>query len=117
MQGSSGSAIAHQSAPRRLRRGQQLPPYAGIQLFKQSRHAERSSPERQVDERLARLERLEAWFAEQEWDHETRGWFRRKQKRRRKSATPVVNVYNTPRLWTGVGPKRKTEAPHPSWEA
>jgi hypothetical protein len=67
-----------------------------LQLLKQSRHAGRS-PDREVDERLARLERLEAWFAEQEWDHETQGWFRRKQKRRRKSATPVVNVYNTPR--------------------
>jgi hypothetical protein len=82
-----------------------------LQLLKQSRYAGRSPPDRQVDERLARLERLEAWFAEQEWDHETQGWFRRKQKRRRKSATPVVNVYNAPRLWTGVGPKRKTEAP------
>lgn len=78
-----------------------------LQLLEQSRHAERSPPEREVDERLARLERLEAWLAELEWDDETRGWFRRKQKRRRKSATPVVNVYNTPR---GV-----VEPPKPSW--
>ena len=68
-----------------------------LQLLEQSRHAERPSPDREVDERLARLERLEAWLAELEWDDETQGWFRRKQKRRRKFATPVVNVYNTPR--------------------
>jgi hypothetical protein len=68
-----------------------------LQLLEQGRSAGRSPPDREVDERLARLERLEAWFAEQEWDHEAQGWFGRKQKRRRKSATPVVNVYNTPR--------------------
>lgn len=68
-----------------------------LQLLEQSRHAERSPADREVDERLARLERLEAWFAELEWDDETRGWFRRKQKRSRKYSTPVVNVYNTPR--------------------
>jgi len=68
-----------------------------LQLLEQSRHAGRSPPDREVDERLARLERLEAWFAAQDWDDETQGWFRRKQKRRRKGATPVVNVYNTPR--------------------
>jgi hypothetical protein len=68
-----------------------------LQLLEQSRHAGSSPPDREVDERLARLERLEAWFAEQKWDDEARGWFRHKQKRRRRGATPVVNVYNTPR--------------------
>ena len=68
-----------------------------LQLLEQSRHAERSSADREVDERLVRLERLEAWFAELEWNDEAQGWLRRKQKRRRKDATPVVNVYNTPR--------------------
>jgi hypothetical protein len=68
-----------------------------LQLLEQSRRAERSPPDREIDERLARLERLEAWLAGLEWDDETQGWFRRKQKRRRKGATPVVNVYNTPR--------------------
>lgn len=68
-----------------------------LQLLEQSRHAGRSPPDREFDERLARLERLEAWFAGQEWDDETQGWFRRKQKRRRNAAIPVVNVYNTPR--------------------
>jgi hypothetical protein len=78
-----------------------------LQLLEQSRHAGRSPPDREVDERLARLERLEAWFAEQAWDYETQGWFRRKQKRMPKSATPVVNVYNTPR--------RATEPAKPPW--
>jgi hypothetical protein len=68
-----------------------------LQLLEQSHHAGGSPSGREVDGRLARLERLEAWFAEQEWDHEAQGWFRRKQTRRRKIATPVVNVYNTPR--------------------
>jgi len=68
-----------------------------LQLLEQSRRAERSPPDQGIDERLARLERLEAWLADLEWDDETQGWFRRKQKRRRKGATPVVNVYNTPR--------------------
>lgn len=68
-----------------------------LQLLEQSRHAEKSPPDRTVDERLARLERLEARLAELEWNDETQGWFQRKQKRRRKYATPVVNVYNTPR--------------------
>ena len=68
-----------------------------LQLLEQIRHAERSSADREVDERLVRLERLEAWFAELEWNDEAQGWLRRKQKRRRKDATPVVNVYNTPR--------------------
>ena len=36
-------------------------------------------------------------LAELGWDDETQGWFGRKQKRRRKFATPIVNVYNTPR--------------------
>jgi hypothetical protein len=67
-----------------------------LQLLEQSRHAGRSPPDREVDERLARLERLEALLAELESDGETRGWFRRKQKRS-KDAIPVVNVYNTPR--------------------
>jgi hypothetical protein len=68
-----------------------------LQILEQSRHAERSPPDRAIDERLARLERLEARLADLEWDDETQGWFQRKQKRRRKHATPVVNVYNTPR--------------------
>ena len=68
-----------------------------LQLLEQSRHARRSPPDREVDERLARLERLEALLAELESDGEIRSWFRRKQKRRRKDAIPVVNVYNTPR--------------------
>jgi len=67
------------------------------QLLEQSRRTERSPPDREIDERLARLERLEAWLADLEWDDETQGWFRRRQKRRRKGAPPVVNVYNTPR--------------------
>jgi hypothetical protein len=68
-----------------------------LQLLEQARNAERSLPDREVDERLARLERLEARLAELGWDDETQGWFGRKQKRRRKFATPIVNVYNTPR--------------------
>jgi hypothetical protein len=68
-----------------------------LQLLEQSRHAGGSLPDRQVDERLARLERLEALLAELESNGETRGWFPRKQTRRRKDAIPVVNVYNTPR--------------------
>jgi hypothetical protein len=68
-----------------------------LQLLEQSRHARRLLPDREVDERLARLERLEALLAELESDGEIRSWFRRKQKRRRKDAIPVVNVYNTPR--------------------
>ena len=68
-----------------------------LQLLEQSRHARRLPPDREVDERLARLERLEALLAELESDGEIRSWFRRKQKRRRKDAIPVVNVYNTPR--------------------
>ena len=66
-----------------------------LQLLEQGRHADSSPPDRTLDERLARLERLEARLAE--WDDETQGWFQRNQKRRRKYATPVVNVYNTPR--------------------
>ena len=68
-----------------------------LQLLEQTRNAERSLPEREVDERLARLERLEARLAELGWDDETPGWFQRQQKRRRKVAAPIVNVYNTPR--------------------
>jgi hypothetical protein len=78
-----------------------------LQLLEQTRNAERSLPDREVDERLARLERLEARLAELGWDDETQGWFRRKQARRRKFATPIVNVYNTPR---GV-----VEPPKPPW--
>jgi hypothetical protein len=62
-----------------------------LQLLEQSRYAGRLPPDQEVDERLARLERLEALLAELESDGE------RKQKRRRKDAIPVVNVYNTPR--------------------
>jgi hypothetical protein len=68
-----------------------------LQLLEQSRHAGRLSPDREVDERLTRLERLEALLVELESDGEIRSWFRRKQKRRCKDAIPVVNVYNTPR--------------------
>jgi len=68
-----------------------------LQLLEQTRHAEKSPLDRTVDERLARLERLEARLTELEWGDETQGWFQRKQMRRRKYATPVVNVYNTPR--------------------
>jgi hypothetical protein len=68
-----------------------------LQLLEHSRNAESAPLDRDVDERLARLERLEARLAELEWDDETQGWLRRKQKRRRQRATPVVNVYNTPR--------------------
>src|SRR5262245_40930768 len=53
-----------------------------LHLLEQSRHARRSPPDREVDERLARLDRLEALLAELESDGETRAWFRRKQKRR-----------------------------------
>ena len=67
-----------------------------LQLLER-RHARRLPPDREVDERLARLERLEALLAELEWDGEIQSWFRRKQKRRRKDAIPVVNVYNSPR--------------------
>jgi hypothetical protein len=67
-----------------------------LELLEQSQ-AGKSVPDRETEERLARLERLEAWVAEQGWDDERRGWFRRKQKRKHNPPPPVVNVYNTPR--------------------
>ena len=42
-----------------------------LQLLEQSSHAGRSPPDREVDERLARLERLEALRAALESDGET----------------------------------------------